>query len=280
MWRCVVVLSLLVLGCVAASAGDGDSRDIEDTVWFQGFLADVDTGTPINGQIQVVARLYDASSGGSSLWGPETHSAVIVTEGWFEVELGASQALPAFDDPPYYLQLSVDGEAMDARQKLASVPSAVAWDGGGVEQDTSFEDGCDLMLHNDTYVTDSGDFVLTDNAGFYWQDDAAYPGYHEWMRFQKDELAFYDDGTWAERLRLRAGANPSYKLFDPSGGELVDLYAMDQGESRLQLNGTYSYDLDTRDSHLRFKNSKGEVTVEINLETGDITCAGELKRFE
>ncbi|MCD4691076.1 hypothetical protein K8S17_06395, partial [bacterium] len=109
------------------TAGGGTAsggRNIQETIWFQGFLADVDTGDPINGTVNVTVRIYDAPTVGSIVWGTETHSGTIIVEGWFHIELGSISALPEFDDPPYYLELSVDGETMDARQKLASVPMA------------------------------------------------------------------------------------------------------------------------------------------------------------
>ena len=99
-------------------------RDIVETIWFQGFLADVDTGDPINGTVNITAEIFDAATVGTSLWGPETHNGVTVTEGWFNIELGSVVTLPGFNDPPYYLELTVAGETMDPRQKLASVPMA------------------------------------------------------------------------------------------------------------------------------------------------------------
>lgn len=102
-----------------------ETRTIPETVWYQGFLADVDTGDAINGTFNVVVQMFDAESGGSSLWGPETHSNVSIVEGWFNIELGATVALPAFDAPPYYLQLTVGGEVFAPRQKLASAPTAL-----------------------------------------------------------------------------------------------------------------------------------------------------------
>ena len=106
--------------------GDADpSRDIQETIWFQGFVADPGTGEPVNATYTVTARMYDAEVAGASVWGPETHVATVITDGWFNIELGAViGGLPAFDTPPYYLQLTIDGETLDPRLKLASVPSA------------------------------------------------------------------------------------------------------------------------------------------------------------
>ncbi|MCK4916036.1 MAG: hypothetical protein KAS89_07685, partial [Candidatus Eisenbacteria sp.] len=106
--------------------GDADpSRDIQESIWFQGFVADAGTGDPVNATYTVTARMYDAELGGTSVWGPETHLATVIVDGWFNIELGAViGGLPAFDTPPYYLQLWIDGEMLEPRLKLASVPSA------------------------------------------------------------------------------------------------------------------------------------------------------------
>ena len=96
------------------------------TVWFQGYLADSVTGDPLTGTYDVAAAIYTLESGGTPAWGPETHTAAQVTEGWFHIELGSIVApLPDFSSPPYYLELTVNGEVMSPRQKLASVPAAI-----------------------------------------------------------------------------------------------------------------------------------------------------------
>ena len=118
----VLVLSLMLFCWVAATADE--SRPVPLTVWYQGFLADVSTGEPIDGFVDVVARLYDVPSGGTALWGPELHASVVVTEGWFNIELGSVVPLPDFNGTSYFLDLRVDGEVMSSRMKLGSVPAA------------------------------------------------------------------------------------------------------------------------------------------------------------
>jgi len=139
-----LLISLLVLICAIVAAAhevttpslaSETGRTVPGTVWYQGFLADVDTGDPINDTVEVVAELFDAAVDGSGLWGPETHSGVAVVEGWFNIELGSIESpLPDFSIPPYYLQLTINGEALDTRMKLASAPTAIRAgdvDGGG-----------------------------------------------------------------------------------------------------------------------------------------------------
>jgi hypothetical protein len=113
------------LGDGGVLEGSAAPRDIQETIWFQGFVGDAGTGEPVNATYTVTARMYDADVGGASVWGPETHVATVITDGWFNIELGnVIGGLPAFDTPPYYLQLTIDGELLSPRLKLASVPSA------------------------------------------------------------------------------------------------------------------------------------------------------------
>jgi hypothetical protein len=119
---------LMANSAIDSRTAGGDaalSRDVAQTVWYQGFIADVLTGEPVNATYDITVSLYDSDSGGTQIWGAETHADVVIAEGWFNIELGSTATLPAFDDPPYYLQLTVNGEVMSPRQKLASVPSAL-----------------------------------------------------------------------------------------------------------------------------------------------------------
>ncbi len=117
------------------AAPSEQDRAVPGTVWYQGFLADVDTGDPINDTVEIIAQIFDSAVDGTGLWGPETHGGTPVVEGWFNIELGSIESpLPDFSTPPYYVQLTINGETMDERQKLASAPTAIRAgdvDGGG-----------------------------------------------------------------------------------------------------------------------------------------------------
>ena len=137
-------------------------RSVPGTVWFQGYLAEVSTGDPVSGQVDITAQLFDQAEDGSSLWGPETHESVVVSNGWFQIELGSVVApLPSFDTPPYYLELTVAGEALAPRQKLGSVPTALradATDEGvpGTDEQVIYNDGGVLAGSDITYNNENG----------------------------------------------------------------------------------------------------------------------------
>ena len=96
------------------------------TVNYQGRLAAPD-GTPKNGTFGMTFAIYDAASGGNLVWGPESHSAVPVTNGLFNVGLGSltSGGIPTTVwNGDRYLQITVGGETLTPRELIRSVPIA------------------------------------------------------------------------------------------------------------------------------------------------------------
>ena len=65
-------------------------------------------------------RLYDAASGGSSLW-EETQSVTVGDNGLFSVMLGEVNPMTGLDfSQQYYLEITVEGETLSPRHKLSS----------------------------------------------------------------------------------------------------------------------------------------------------------------
>ena len=65
-------------------------------------------------------RLYNASSGGSSLWN-ETQSVQVI-DGIYSIELGSVSPFPAdlFDSDTLYLEVIIGSETLSPRQRLTS----------------------------------------------------------------------------------------------------------------------------------------------------------------
>lgn len=88
------------------------------TIPYQGYLTNSD-GTPVNGSRDLVFKIYDAPTGGNLLWGPENHSAVSITMGLFDVQLGSLttggiQTTAA----NLYLEISINNEPLSPRELL------------------------------------------------------------------------------------------------------------------------------------------------------------------
>jgi hypothetical protein len=121
---------------------------------YQGQLYDAD-GNPVDGKVDMIARLYREPVGGDAVW-EEVRTganAVPVTNGLFHIQLGNVESLdPALLDQPLWLGISVDGdEEMTPREQfeLANIPD-VFWpadkqnsliQSGNVVYDGTDEDG-------------------------------------------------------------------------------------------------------------------------------------------
>ncbi|MBN1587460.1 MAG: hypothetical protein JW937_08580, partial [Candidatus Omnitrophica bacterium] len=120
------VLGFALLFCAIQSLSLARFAFAEDTIPqylnFQGRLTDT-SGNALNGDFDLVIRLYDATEGGTAFW-TETHE-VSLTEGLFNVMLGKNTALDWEFDAAAYLSIEVvqegvsDGE-MDPRLELAA----------------------------------------------------------------------------------------------------------------------------------------------------------------
>ncbi len=88
---------------------------------YQGHLADVSDSAAITATLEMTFRIFDSETKGAELWS-ETHPAVEVTGGLFQVLLGSVTAFPAglFDGSPLWLQTEVGTEVLTPRKPLVS----------------------------------------------------------------------------------------------------------------------------------------------------------------
>ncbi len=90
---------------------------------FQGRLTD-NAGAVIPANSTVIFQIFSVPSGGTPLWGPETHT-VTPTNGIVSVFLGAGDTpLPitasVFSSPDRYLQITVNGQIMSPRIRIGT----------------------------------------------------------------------------------------------------------------------------------------------------------------
>ena len=97
---------------------------VPQVISFQGYLLQ-SSGQPLAGPVAVTFKLYAAASGGPALWS-ETHGAVVPANGIVNVALGSQTPLGLAFDQPYFLGITVGGDAeMTPRTPLASLPYAI-----------------------------------------------------------------------------------------------------------------------------------------------------------
>ena len=100
---------------------------------YQGQLTDA-SGNPQTGTKKLEFNIYDASTGGNKIWGPQTFIAVPLIGGRFNVMLGSTDAggnsiSAAFGASSRFLGIKVDsGPEISPRQQILSTPFAIQSD--------------------------------------------------------------------------------------------------------------------------------------------------------
>ncbi|MEM1081209.1 MAG: collagen-like protein [Pseudomonadota bacterium] len=110
----LVVLLLSIPVCMSAFAQ-------QTAITYQGQLQQ--SGVPFDGAADLEFTIWDAPVGGLIISGPIVISGVIVEEGLFQVELDFGQG--TFGPTVRYLEISVDGTALDPRQVIQPAPMAL-----------------------------------------------------------------------------------------------------------------------------------------------------------
>jgi hypothetical protein len=118
MQRAILALTIGVMTAVA-----GNAHAVPDTITFTGRLSDA--GVAVDGAISLTLELYSAASGGAPIWS-ETHSTA-ANQGLVTVAVGSQTALDLgdFAGGDLFLAVSVDGQDLNPRFAVRSVPFAL-----------------------------------------------------------------------------------------------------------------------------------------------------------
>lgn len=121
--RIVPILAIVAFLCCGIT-----QAQVPRKLNYQGYLT-TPTGAPVNTPQTLVARIYDASSGGNLLF-TETHNPVTVSNGIFNILLGSVDVNTSPLDlkflAQYYLGITVGTDPeMSPRQPLAASPYAI-----------------------------------------------------------------------------------------------------------------------------------------------------------
>jgi hypothetical protein len=125
LWITVMIAAALTLmagGAAAIQSGPVPEEIVADKINYQGWLTDLG-GTPLNGEYPMRFEIYDAETGGSSLWdsGPLD---VDVDHGRFSADLDVDPL--DFDGQELWIRIYVNGEWLEPRQELLSTPYALS----------------------------------------------------------------------------------------------------------------------------------------------------------
>jgi|GEM_PF-1150100 len=113
---CALILALLFQSSLAFAAAP-------ETLTYAGKLAQ--DGEAFDGSADVTFELYDAETGGQAVWS-EAFDQLDVSDGRFIVELGATNPIAeTLDGNRFWLEVSVNGQALSPRSAVGSVPYAI-----------------------------------------------------------------------------------------------------------------------------------------------------------
>ncbi|HEC79577.1 MAG TPA: hypothetical protein ENI34_10655, partial [candidate division WOR-3 bacterium] len=118
----MIVLTAVAYSQHGFSIGTPSERSVPQLLNYQGYLTDT-LQIPLDDTLDMVFKIYDASSGGNELWN-ETQTGVIIERGVFSVLLGSVNAIPdsVFTvDTARWLELTVGGEVLSPRTRITSV---------------------------------------------------------------------------------------------------------------------------------------------------------------
>ena len=179
---------------------------------YQGRLAD-DAGNPQTGTLGMSFAIWDATNGGTIIWGPESHSAVPVTDGLFNVGLGSqtSGGIPTTTwNGDRYLEITVSGETLTPRELIRSVPiagMALTVPDGAIET-SHIADGSitkPKLAQDITFVQLQGARPLTALLRRFifrrvirWRRTPSWCRLGMWMRDRKRSLMNYLLAVWRE----------------------------------------------------------------------------------
>lgn len=171
--RCMLIISIFLGAAMWLSLATAQA-EAPGLINHQGFLTDTD-GVPIGGDMQMGFVIYDQQIDGIELWS-EGPVPVTVAGGIFQVNLGQITPLtPAVLAGPRWLEVIVEGEAMEPRERIVSAPFAIkAMDAArvdgyeGVDLEESAEIDSDIAAHasvEDTHHEKTTSFAeLIDSA--------------------------------------------------------------------------------------------------------------------
>jgi len=105
-----ILLVLVMIPCTVLA--------VPQEINYQGYLTDAE-GNPLNGEVAMTFRIWDSPGGGTQLWS-ESHAAVTLTEGVFNVILGSSVPITSeILDGDCYLGITVgEDDEMVPRQRF------------------------------------------------------------------------------------------------------------------------------------------------------------------
>ncbi len=242
---CIVALLVTqVLFAVPAKT----AQNVPHYITYAGYLTDGNDAA-VTATYDIVFTLYDALTGGSSVW-TETQSSVSISSGYFSVSLGDTTALNLDFDKQYWVEVNVNSDgAMTPRQPVNAVGFAYTSDTtyGAYATTTAPTSPSAGDLY---YDTDDGLLYLYDGLSSSWVDTVASGTLADGT--SAGALLRWDGSNWSEETALKidgagnttstgdlvlSNANSNISILESSGGAFYGI--LDIGD--LSATSTFTF---------------------------------------
>jgi len=261
-----VTLILLLVGLFTESIAQNRASYTPSSLSYQGYLTSNSTG-PVNEDKLISFKIFDSQSAGTQLW-DSGYLTVSVNEGYFSIILSAMESVFSGSQATLFLEIAVGTEVLSPRQEITAVPASLSssnWNGGIVENP--------VEINNYLNVFGSGYF--SGNI------DASY-GYFQNPVEAREELLVYDADLFAMYYQIDATTYSPRVLLNTENNYAIMELRDSNNQTQIELNASNGIVtcVSVQTGSLRILNSSGEVTFEIDPETGDVYYSGELRKRE
>ena len=125
--RSSVIGVVLLFAVFIVLSASGKTYAISQKMAYEGNLYN-SAGEPLTGSYNMRFSIVLTSGGSSSvIWGPETHTGISVSNGWFSVLLGENIAIDpsSFTDSPLYLKIEIANPPASSNYELMTPSTAI-----------------------------------------------------------------------------------------------------------------------------------------------------------
>ena len=191
------VIACMLVGAARLMAGAALSQ-VPEKINYQLRITDSTTGEPEPGAHELVFRIFELETGGTAAW-DETHNIVADETGVVSIILGNTAPLDIDFDGPVWLEVQVDGEVLEPRREIVSVPYAFR----AMESDNADSLG---GVYSGDYVVEGETGVVTGDMIVETYADSAHN--HDDRYYTQDELdtagSINDTGNPVDWTKLKS----------------------------------------------------------------------------
>jgi hypothetical protein len=224
------------------------SKTVPTQLNYQGYLADASDSSAITATLEMTFRIFNSETDGTELW-LETHSAVEVKGGLFQVLLGSVTSFPSnlFDGSPLWLQTEVGTEVLAPRKPLVS---------------SAYSRRAEMADHAETadWATDAQNAVHADTADH-------CPGVGAWT--------VSGDDVYRETGKVGIGTSSPLTELDVTGSVNATTYYGD-GSNLTGISGTTDNDWTISGNHM-YSAVPGSVGIGTSSPSAKLDVRGTLK---